>query len=240
MVRRLTPTFLCACLSTLVSACNRGAEPAASKPHPEADARVRALADAYLQGYFERYPDAKTLYGVPGAHHDQLPDNSFEALKAWHAKEDAWLADAKQIDPGAIAAAPLRATYAITREALEGSIGARVCRYELWTVNQFVNAWQVNYAASDRLHARAHCRAERRRGVGDRSLRDLSRTGDCLHAGTDRDLEGARRREADDGSASISKASTIACSRTAASRSRFCARRSAVGRTPAEGFSSSR
>ena len=87
------------------------------------------------QGYFERYPDAKTLYGVPGAHHDQLPDNSFEALKAWHAKEDAWLADAKQIDPAAIAAAPLRATYAITREALEGSIGARVCRYELWTVS---------------------------------------------------------------------------------------------------------
>jgi len=74
MVRRLTTTFLCACLSTLVSACNRGAEPAASKPQPEAaDARVRALADAYLQGYFERYPDAKTLYGVPGAHHDQRP-----------------------------------------------------------------------------------------------------------------------------------------------------------------------
>jgi uncharacterized protein (DUF885 family) len=114
MVRRLTTTFFCACLSTLVSACNRGAKPA-SKPHPEADARVRALADAYLQGYVERYPDAKTLYGVPGAHHDQLPDNSFEALKAWHAKEDAWLADAKQIDPAAIAAAPLRATYAITR-----------------------------------------------------------------------------------------------------------------------------
>src|SRR5256712_7322521 len=136
MVRRLTTSFVCACLYGLVTACNRGAEPAASKPQPEAaDARVRALADAYLQGYFERYPDAKTLYGVPGAHHDQLPDNSFEALKAWHAQEDAWLADAKQIDPAAIAAAPLRAAYAITREALEGSIGARVCRYELWTVS---------------------------------------------------------------------------------------------------------
>ena len=37
----------------------------------------------------------------------------------------------------------MRATYAIVREALEGSIGARVCHDELWTVSQFVNGWQV-------------------------------------------------------------------------------------------------
>ena len=146
MVSRLSTTFLCALFAALVTACNRGgqtpAPPAQAQP---ADARVRALADAYLQGFFERNPDAKTLYGVPGAHHDQLPDNSLEALKAWHTREDAWLAEAKQIETAAITAAPLGATYAITREALEGSIGARACHYERWTVSQFVNAWQVNY-----------------------------------------------------------------------------------------------
>jgi uncharacterized protein (DUF885 family) len=146
MVSRLSTTFLCALFAALVTACNRGAQaPAPPAQAQPADARVRALADAYLQGFFERNPDAKTLYGVPGAHHDQLPDNSLEGLNAWHAKEDAWLAEAKQIETAAITAAPLRATYAITREALEGSIGARVCHYELWTVSQFVNAWQVNY-----------------------------------------------------------------------------------------------
>jgi uncharacterized protein (DUF885 family) len=146
MVSRLSTTFLCALFAALVTACNRGAQtPAPPAQAQPADARVRALADAYLQGFFERNPDAKTLYGIPGAHHDQLPDNSLEALKAWHAREDAWLAEAKQIETAAITAAPLGATYAITREALEGSIGARVCRYELWTVSQFVNAWQVNY-----------------------------------------------------------------------------------------------
>ena len=51
--------------------------------------------------------------------------------------------EAKQIDPAAIDAPPLRGTYAIVREALEASIGARVCRSELWTVSQFVNGWQV-------------------------------------------------------------------------------------------------
>src|SRR6185295_8475526 len=146
MLSGLSRSFVCACLSLLISGCGRGAEPPASKPQPEAsDGRVRALADAYLQGYFDRNPESRTLYGVPGAHHDQLSDNSLDALKAWQAKEDGWLAEVNGIDPPSIQAAPLRATLAIVREALEGSVGTRVCRYELWTVSQFVNAWQVNF-----------------------------------------------------------------------------------------------
>ena len=34
------------------------------------DQRVRALADAYLEGYFERYPDQATYYGVRGLRQD--------------------------------------------------------------------------------------------------------------------------------------------------------------------------
>src|SRR4029079_12105138 len=75
--------------------------------------------------------------------HDALPDNSLDALRTWQAKEDAWLAQAKQVGPATIEAPRLRGTYAIGREALEASIGARVCRFELWTVSQFVNGWQV-------------------------------------------------------------------------------------------------
>ena len=108
-----------------------------------ADARVRALADAYLEGFFRRNPDQVTLFGVPGRRHDALPDNSLAALRAWQAKEDGWLDQAKKIDPAAITSSPLRGTYAIVREALESSAAARVCRLELWTVSQFVNGWQV-------------------------------------------------------------------------------------------------
>jgi uncharacterized protein (DUF885 family) len=145
MLPRLTRSFVYVCLSGLITGCSRGGEAPASKAPPEtADVRVHALADAYLQGYFDRNPEARTLYGVPGAHHDQLSDNSPAALKAWQTKEDGWLAEVGRIDPASIRSAPLRATLAIVREALEGSIGARVCRYELWTVSQFVNAWQVN------------------------------------------------------------------------------------------------
>ena len=71
-----------------------------TQPAPEvepSDGRVRALADAYLAGFFERNPDQLTAYGVPGSHHDKFPDNSLEALRAWQAKEDAWLAEACQM-----------------------------------------------------------------------------------------------------------------------------------------------
>ena len=105
--------------------------------------RLRSRHDAYLEAYFQRNPDQVTLYGVPGRRHDALPDNSLDALRAWQAREDAFLAQAKQIDPAAIEAPRLRGTYAIVREALEASIEARVCRAELWTVSQFVNGWQV-------------------------------------------------------------------------------------------------
>src|SRR5439155_6706661 len=71
--------------------------------------------------------------------------NSLAALDVWHAKEDGWLADAKAIEPSSIQAAPLRATYAIVREALEGAVTARICRGELWGVSQFVNGWQVQF-----------------------------------------------------------------------------------------------
>jgi len=139
MVRARTVSVAGIILLTLACA----GQPPAPPPEPAADDRVKALADAYLDGFFARNPDQITLYGVPGRRHDALPDNSFDALRLWQAREDGWLKALQQIDPATITAAPLRATQAILRETLEGAIAARVCRTELWTVSQFVNGWQV-------------------------------------------------------------------------------------------------
>jgi uncharacterized protein (DUF885 family) len=112
--------------------------------HEPADANVKALADAYLAGFFDRNPDQATNYGVPGRRHDQLPDNSLAAQRAWEAKEDAWLKEARAIDAVDIQSSPLKATYAITREALESSVSSRVCRNELWNVSQ-MTGWHVSF-----------------------------------------------------------------------------------------------
>src|SRR5882762_2308528 len=112
-------------LPVVLSACSR--QPQAPKA-ASADDRVRALADEYLENYFDRYPEQATVYGVPGRRHDQLFDNSLEALQEWKNKENAWLVRAARIDSTTIANPSLRATYAILRESLEGSVSTRVCR----------------------------------------------------------------------------------------------------------------
>ena len=113
-------------------------------PVPSVDDRARALADAYLEGWFARNPDQATYFGVPGRRHDRLPDNSLEGLAAWQQKEDAWLTEARAIDPAAIQSGSLKATYAIVREAVEGSIAIRSCRFELWPVSQ-MTGWHVQF-----------------------------------------------------------------------------------------------
>jgi uncharacterized protein (DUF885 family) len=133
-------SWLVLLLSLAVVACNQTPQQPAAPP---SDAHVKALADTYLAAYLDRFPENITLFGIPNHRQDKLTDNSLDALKAWQAREDAWLAEVKQIDPATISAPPLRATYALLREQLEGPIALRACRNELWTVSQFVNAWQV-------------------------------------------------------------------------------------------------
>jgi uncharacterized protein (DUF885 family) len=144
MVRRRTISFASfpwAAAVFLASAwgCGTSAPPPARE---SADAQVRQLADTFLAAYFDRYPEQATVYGVPGHRHDRLTDNSLGTQKAWEAREDAWLAAIKKIDPRTIGG-PLRATYAIVRQAIEGDVATRVCRGELWNVSQ-MTGWQVN------------------------------------------------------------------------------------------------
>ena len=131
---------LAALLALTICSCNNQPQPPAAPP---SDAHVKALADAYLAAYLDRFPENITQFGIPNRRQDKLTDNSADAIKTWQSREDAWLAEVKQIDPATISAPPLRATYAILREQLEGPIALRACRNELWTVSQFVNAWQV-------------------------------------------------------------------------------------------------
>jgi uncharacterized protein (DUF885 family) len=129
-----------AALLLVTAGCAKPMEQPAAPPAP--DPTVRALADTYLAAYFDRYPEQVTQYGVPGHRHDALTDNSLGAVGAWNAREDGWLAELKRIDPATISSPPLRATYAIVRQTIEGDVAKRVCRDELWNVSQ-MTGWQI-------------------------------------------------------------------------------------------------
>src|SRR5207249_3488284 len=96
--------------------------------------RVRQLADSYLTAYFERHPDEATLDGVANGPHDRLPDNSPAAMTVWQKREDAWLSQLKRVNPRRLEGRPEAISYGIMRDAIEGSIATRVCRFELWSV----------------------------------------------------------------------------------------------------------
>lgn len=138
MVR--TAVIFLVCLYT--AACGRTTG-SPSSSSDSTDTRVRELADAYVNGYLDQFPEQVTYFGVPGRRHDRLNDNSLGAMAAWQAREDRWLADVKAIDAGAIHSPSLRATHAILREALESSAASRLCRSELWNVSQ-MTGWHVN------------------------------------------------------------------------------------------------
>jgi uncharacterized protein (DUF885 family) len=137
---RVVRSIVLLCAATAIASC---VPPELPTP-PPADDRVKALADTYLNGWFERNPDQITFFGVPGHRHGRLPDNSQAALRTWERNEEVWRADARSIDPANIRNPSLRATYSIVREALEGAIGARVCRTDLWNVSQ-MTGWQIGF-----------------------------------------------------------------------------------------------
>ena len=110
--------------------------------HPDSlAARVRQLSDSYVVAYFERHPDEATLNGVANGPHDRFPDNSPAAMARWQSREDAWLAQLKRIDAGKLAGRPEAIAYGVMRDAIEGSIATRVCRFELWNVGHTGGGW---------------------------------------------------------------------------------------------------
>jgi uncharacterized protein (DUF885 family) len=104
-------------------------------------ARVRRLADTYLAAYFERHPDEATLDGAAGVPHDRLPDDSPGAIARWWLRENAWLAELERIDPAPLAGRPEWVAYGIMRDALEGAVATRLCRFELWNVSPTNGSW---------------------------------------------------------------------------------------------------
>lgn len=116
-------------------ASSRGPERAAAASSSAASEQLDVLANEYFDGYVEAFPLFATFLGVPDAPNDRLGDNSLAATEAWRSKEDRWLERLQRIR---IADVPStrQATFGVLLETLEASVENRVCRAELWPLNQ--------------------------------------------------------------------------------------------------------
>lgn len=123
-----------------------GAAPALrAQSAPDDAARVTALADEYVAAFVAAYPEEAELSGFALERHDGFTDNRPAALAAWRAREDAWAAALAGIDGARLRGRPEWVTYGMLRERVEASRAQRVCRGELWPVNQ-MSGWQAGIA----------------------------------------------------------------------------------------------
>jgi uncharacterized protein (DUF885 family) len=116
---------------------------------PEAgapDARVLAIADAYVADVFEERPGSVARLRLPGARYDRLPDDSLAGVAAREERRAAWLSELRGIEPGSLASGRTRLAYDLARSRLEDGHALRVCRFERWRVSQMLNGWHVAFA----------------------------------------------------------------------------------------------
>lgn len=125
-------------LALLLAGCTAMPVPVAV----DADARMRALADDYVDAELERDPGAAYFVGLEAPRHDRLPDQSPAALAAWRLREDDWLERLHEIEPARLADPAMRVAHAQLREQLESSRQARICRRELWSLSH-MDGWHL-------------------------------------------------------------------------------------------------
>jgi uncharacterized protein (DUF885 family) len=130
-------------------------------------ARVDSLADAYFDTNLEFNPEIGTDFGLEGADHSRIRDNSLAGVRLAEARMDSLRVAAGVIDPSPLAGTPQEITYAVLNEALERERSVRICRAELWGVASYVNGWPAQYTdlaiiqpvGTDTLRAQALARA---------------------------------------------------------------------------------
>ena len=101
---------------------------------------IEDIADEILDATMVRYPSTPTFYSIENYRHDQLFDNSQEALVQWQVKEDQWLEELDAIGEPKEVGSRDWVTYGIVYESLAASRDARVCRKELWETST-TTAW---------------------------------------------------------------------------------------------------
>ena len=113
-------------------------------PAPSPADTVNRIADDYYAHVIETTPETAYFSGIDLDRHDGLHNNSLAAGAASDAAIDAMLADLQAVDSDALIGDPAWITHAYLLEELEGKIGVRVCRTELWNVNQ-MGGWHSGY-----------------------------------------------------------------------------------------------
>jgi uncharacterized protein (DUF885 family) len=130
------PLLILAIIGT--SACTEQAAPA------DPAATLNNIADRYYAWALERSPEQAYFAAIDIDRHDGLFDNSPQARSDAQRFEDALLAELDGVDIDSLRGRTEWVTAALLTQRLRADAGVRVCRQELWDVNQ-MGGWHLSY-----------------------------------------------------------------------------------------------
>jgi len=138
-------TFLFGCEKANSPANEASVESTPADPSVEAAAAVTLLADHYYSVTLQRTPEVAYFSGVEPSRHDGMQDNSPSAQLAAEADEDKMLAALERIDVDTLIGRTEWITHAYLLQTLRADVAQRICRSELWNVNQ-MGGWHSGYS----------------------------------------------------------------------------------------------
>jgi len=107
-------------------------------------AAVTEIADQYYAKTLKRTPEIAYFSGVELPRHDGMEDNSLQAVQAAQAEEDEMLLALEAIDAAMLSGRGEWITHAYLLQELRSAVAQRICRNELWNVNQ-MGGWHSGY-----------------------------------------------------------------------------------------------
>lgn len=151
---RVVPALGC-CL--VLQACDPPAETEAPVPEvareptvsvdsaDESATAITGIADRYYALTLERTPEVAYFSGVKLPRHDGLEDNRPSARRETEAEIDEMLAAIEKIDVSKLGGRSEWISHAYLLQALQSSVALRICRTDLWNVNQ-MGGWHQGYS----------------------------------------------------------------------------------------------
>lgn len=143
MARFSRTSILAAVLAA--ASCSSGDAP---KSAIESVATALRVAQEYVDGYYQQFPEEAYEIGYPDTPMDRLGDRGQASMEAWRSREDAWLAELRALDPAELEGTDAAIPYAFTLDRLAASVARRVCRSELWNVSPTWTGWQSMLAST--------------------------------------------------------------------------------------------
>ena len=137
--------LLSACEQDMAPPIEQAVEPKPADPAIVGATTVTQVADRYYATTLELTPEVAYFSGIELARHDGMQDNSPSANQAFEALEDEMLRELEGIDASTLKGRTEWITHAYLLQELRASVARRVCRNDLWNVNQ-MDGWHSGYS----------------------------------------------------------------------------------------------